>query len=152
MSDQSLPSLRLNLTLEPHGPATAILLTDEQVASFGAGKAFPVVVTVNDNTFRGRCCRMGGVNMIGLSKAARAQLGVEIGDDIDALVSLDNAERTVDLPAELEAALQQEPAARRAFDSLSYTRRKEMAASIRDAKREEARERRLAKLLAELRG
>ena len=48
-------------------------------------------------------------------------------------------------------ALAADDAARAAFDALSYTRRKEIARSIAEAKRPETRERRLAKAMEELR-
>jgi uncharacterized protein YdeI (YjbR/CyaY-like superfamily) len=147
-----MSELRLHTILEPTGPAAAILLTDEQVASLGAGKAFPVVVTIGDRSARLRVARMGGANMIGLSKAVRADLGVEIGQEVDAVIAVDTAERTVDVPPALAEALDAEPALRAAFDGLSYTARKEHARSIAEAKQDATRERRLTKVLDALRG
>lgn len=54
-----MSELRLHTVLTGRGPAAAILLTDEQVASLGAGKAFPVAVTVGGRTARLRLARMG---------------------------------------------------------------------------------------------
>ena len=54
------------------------------------------------------------------------------------------------MPEALAAVLADEPAARAAFESLSYTRRKELARRVADAKRPETRERRLAGVLAQL--
>lgn len=53
-------------------------MTDEQVAAFGAGKAFAVRVTANNATVAARVARMGGENLLGFSKKLRAELGVEI--------------------------------------------------------------------------
>jgi hypothetical protein len=143
-------TLRIHTVLVPFGPATAIELTDEQVTELGGGKRAAVVVGIGDRTARVRLAVMDGRNVIGLSKAVRAQLGVEIGDEVDATVALDTAEREVDLPAELAAALDAEPALRAAFDALSYTRRKELARGVAEAKRPETRERRIAAALGEL--
>lgn len=145
-----MSSLRVTQTLEPHGPATAFLLSDEQVAQLSGKRAFPVLVEVNGTTARLRLARMGGVNMIGLSKAVRAQLGVEIGDTVEALIQPDEAERTVEIPEALASALAAHPTAATAFEALSFTRRKEIARSIAEAKQEATRERRLVKALAEL--
>jgi hypothetical protein len=72
-------SLTLTTTLEPRGPAAAIVLDDEQVAVVGEGaKQFPVRLTINGATFRGNVARMRGEYLLGLSKAARAELGVEM--------------------------------------------------------------------------
>lgn len=147
-----MSELRVHTVLTGRGPAAAILLTDEQVASFGAGKAFPVAVTIGGRTARLRLARMGGENMIGLSKAARADLGVEIDQEVDAVIRLDTAERTVDVPPALAGALDADPAVRAAFDALSPSARKEHARAVAEAKQEATRERRIAKIVESLRG
>ncbi|CAN7488179.1 YdeI/OmpD-associated family protein [Microbacterium maritypicum] len=147
-----MSELRLHTVLTGRGPAAAILLSDEQVASLGAGKAFPVAVTIGGRTARLRLARMGSENMIGFSKAVRADLGLEIDQEIDAVIRVDSAERTVDVPAELAAALDADPALRTAFDALSYTARKEHARSVAEAKQEATRERRITKIVDALRG
>ena len=49
------------------------MLNDEQVAVIGEGaKRFPVKATVNGYTWRGSVARMGGENLLGLSRAGRA--------------------------------------------------------------------------------
>ncbi len=146
-----MSELRLHTVLEPMGPAGAIVLDDEQVAALSDAKAFPVVVTIGNRTARLRLARMGGKNLIGFSKAARAVMGVELGDEFDAIIAPDAEERTVDVPDVLAAALEADPVARAAFDGLSYTRRKEIARSIAEAKQDATRQRRLEKALADLR-
>lgn len=147
-----MSELRVHTVLTGRGPAAAILLTDEQVASFGAGKAFPVAVTIGGRTARLRLARMGGENMIGLSKAARADLGVEIDQEVDAVIRLDTAERVVEVPPALAAALDADPAVRAAFDALSPSARKQHARAVAEAKQEATRERRIAKIVESLRG
>ncbi|WP_407359838.1 YdeI/OmpD-associated family protein [Microbacterium sp. LBN7] len=146
-----MSELRLHTVLTGRGPAAAILLSDEQVASFGAGKAFPVAVTIGGRTARLRVARMGSENMIGFSKAVRSDLGLEIDQEIDAVIRVDSAERTVDVPDELATALDADPAVRAAFDALSYSARKEHARTVADAKQEATRERRIAKIVDGLR-
>lgn len=147
-----LSVLELTTTLVPFGPACAILLTDEQVAELADRKNPPVVVTIGDRSTRLRVARMGGENCIGLSKAARAELGLEIGDEVQVTIALDTAERTVEVPPDLAEALADDPAAAEAYAALSYTRRKEHARAVAEAKRPETRARRVEKILAELRG
>lgn len=146
-----MSELRLHTVLEPMGPAGAIVLDDEQVAQLSAAKAFPVTVTIGDRTAPLRLARMGGKNLIGFSKAVRAEMGVELGDEIDVVITADTAERTVEIPDALAAALASDPAAKAAFDALAFSRRKEIARSIAEAKQDATRERRLAKALDELR-
>lgn len=122
-----------------------------QVAELSTAKTPPVVVTIGERSARLRVARMGGAICIGMSKAARAQLGVEIGDEVDAKIALDDAERTVDVPADLAAALDADAQLRAAFEALSYTRRKEIAAGVAGAKRDETRRRRIEAAIADLR-
>ena len=146
-----MEELRIRTTIVQQGPAASIPLTEEQVSSLGGARNAPVTVTIGDRTARLRIGQMGGQSMIGLSKAARDELGIAYGDEVEALIALDAAERPIDLPAELEAALADDPAARSAFDALPPSKRKEMARSIREAKAAETTQRRLEKALEELR-
>ncbi|MFB7893843.1 YdeI/OmpD-associated family protein [Microbacterium sp. NPDC056044] len=142
-------TLQIHTVLAPMGPATAIELTDEQVAELGGGKRAAVVVGIGGRTARVRLGVMDGRNLVGLSKAVRAELGVEIGDEVDATIDLDTAEREVEVPDDLAAALEA-AGARAAFDALTLSRRKELARGVTEAKRPETRERRVAAAVAEL--
>ncbi|MFD5864243.1 YdeI/OmpD-associated family protein [Agromyces sp. NPDC127015] len=144
-------TVRISTVLVPFGPATALELTDAQVDALGGGKRAAVVVGIAGRSARVRLAVMDGRNVIGLSKAVRAELGVDIGDAVEATVDLDTAERAVDVPADLAAALDAEPPARRAFEALSYSRRKELARGVAEAKRPETRERRIAAAVETLR-
>lgn len=144
------PVLLVRSRLEPVGPATAIELSDAQVAELGGGKRAAVLVTVGERSARLRLARMGGANLIGLSKAARAELAVEIGDEIDARIVLDRGEREVVVPDALASALD-DAGLRDTFDAWSYTRRKEAARTVGDAKRPETTARRVDAVIAALR-
>ena len=143
-------SIEVTSTLAPYGAATAILLSEEELAALGGGVRAPVVVEVAGRSARMRVARMGGVLAIGISKANRAALNVEIGDTVTATISLDTAERTVEVPNALAHALAQQPGARAAFDALSYTRRREHAESVDGAKHAATRDRRIARILTNL--
>jgi hypothetical protein len=144
--------LHLTAVLVPRGPAAAIVLDDEQVASLGGTKTPPVRFTIGGTTVRGRIGRMGGENLLGFNKSVRAQLRVEAGDTVDLIIELDTEPREVDLPPALAEALDADRAVRSAFDALSPSRRKEHARSVSDAKREDTRDRRIAAIVSSLRG
>lgn len=144
--------LQLTTRLEPRGPAAAVLLTDEQVAGLGAGKTPAVRFTVNGTTVDGRIGRMGGENLLGFNKAVRDKLGVAAGDEITVTIALAAGPPPVDLPADLAAALDADPALRAAFDALAPSHRKEHARSVADAKRPETRQRRIAAVVSALSG
>ena len=144
-------SLRLRATLEPRGPAAAIVLTDEQVRALGAGKTPAVRVTINSMSVAARVGRMGGENLVGLSKKLRADLGVEIGDVVDVVIALDAAPREIAVPPALAAAFAADPSAKSGFDVLAPSHRKEFARWIDEAKRDETRRSRVEQALQMLR-
>ena len=145
-------TLRLDTTLQPRGPAAAVVLTEQQAAAVGDGaKAFPVVATIGDRTVRGRVMRMGGEYLFGFSRAAREAAGLQIGQDLTIEIALDTAPREVEVPAPLAAALAEDGQAKAAFDELAYTHRKEFARWVAEAKREETRDRRVVQTLEMLR-
>jgi len=142
--------VHITATLQARGPAAAVVLTDEQLAEIGQGAKTPAVkVTVNGGyTFDGRIGRMGGDTLLGFNKANRAAAVVEAGDEVELIVVLDDGPREVELPADLAAALDADPEARKGFDALAPSHRKEYARWVGEAKRPETRERRLADTLA----
>jgi hypothetical protein len=142
--------VRIHVTLEPRGPAAAIILTDEQVALLAPGKkTFPVKVTINGTTLPLRLARMGDENLIGFSKAKRAEAHVEIGDTFRVLIELDAGERRVDVPDDLAAALKAGKVTKQ-FDALAYSHRKEFVRRVNEAKKPETRARRIADTVAKV--
>ena len=108
-------------------------------------------MTINGFMYRSTIAVMGGRYMVGVSADNRAGAGVKGGDEIDVDIELDNAPREVVVPAELAAALDADPAARRTFDALSYSNQSWHVLQVTGAKTDETRERRIAKSIAALR-
>lgn len=76
---------------------------------------------------------------------------MEIGDTVEAVINVDDAERTVEVPDDLAQALSKAKL-RKAFDALSPSQRKEHVRAITEAKRPETRSKRIEALLALLHG
>jgi hypothetical protein len=139
----TMTSLELTTVLEPRGPAGAIVLDDEQVALIGGGaKVFPVQVTVNGTPVDLRLARMGGENLIGFRREIRERLGIEIGEEIHAVIVRDDTPREIAIPPELQEALDADPVAKAAFERLAPSHRREHTRSVEDAKPREAPSRR----------
>jgi hypothetical protein len=112
------------------------------------GEARPLVVgTVNGAPYRTRLARYGGKTVMGLSREIRHAIGADLGDEVVIDIEKDTAPREVDVPEELAMALAADVPARKVFESLAFTHRKEYAQWIAGAKRPETRERRVAKAL-----
>jgi Bacteriocin-protection, YdeI or OmpD-Associated/Domain of unknown function (DUF1905) len=148
----TMGSIQLTTTLQPRGPAAAVVLEPEDVATVGEGaKRFPVAATINGYTFRNTVTRMGGEFLLGLNRAVREAAGVQAGDTVDVRIELDTAPREVDVPEALASALAGDQVARERYDALSYTHRKEYARWIAEAKKQETRDRRVSQALEMLR-
>ena len=132
--------------------ATGIQVPDEVVEQLGAGKRPPVRVTIGSYTYRTTVAPMGGQFWIPVSAENRAGAGINAGDELDVEIEIDTEPREVTVPEDLAAALEAEPAAKQAFDKLSYSNRRLHVLSVQDAKTPETRQRRVEKVMTALRG
>jgi hypothetical protein len=119
-------------------------------AVFGQARA-PVRGTINGTPVRSRLSVYGGRTYLGLRSEFRSAAGIDVGDRVDVVLELDDAPREVDVPPALAAALEDDSAARGAYEALAFTYRREYADWIATAKRDETRERRVAKAVQMLR-
>jgi len=135
------------------GKNVAIVVPADVVAAFERGKRVPVVVTIDGGyQYRNTIASMGGQFLISFNAETRAATGRGAGDEVEVRLDVDDAPRTVEVPAELATALDADPAAKAAWDELSYTHQREHAESITGAKSAATRAKRVAKALDALRG
>ena len=143
--------MKFHTTLLQSGKtATGIQVPNEVVESLGAGKRPPVRVTINGYTYRNTIAVMGGVFMVGVAAEHREKARVAGGDQIDVEIELDTAPRELPVPSDFSTVLAADPAARRSFESLSYSRRQALVLPIEQAKTPETRQRRIDKALVAL--
>jgi hypothetical protein len=119
-------------------------------AEFGQARP-PVRGTVNGHPFRTTVAVYGGVPYIGFRRELRDAAGIALGDTVAIELERDDEPRVVDVPEELAAALAADPELQAAWDSLSFTHRREHAEAILDARRDETRRRRVEQAVAMLR-
>jgi len=131
--------------------ATGIQIPAEVVESLGAGKRPPVRVTINGYTYRNTVAVMGGVFMVGVSAEHRKGAGVAGGDEVDVEIELDTEPRVVTVPPDFQAALDNDSAAKRFFEGLSYSNKSRHVLAIEGAKTVETRQRRIDKAVSDLR-
>jgi uncharacterized protein DUF1905/bacteriocin resistance YdeI/OmpD-like protein len=146
-----MPQLQFESRLESDQEAVFVRLPEDVVATLGHGKRVPVKVTINGHPYRSTIAVYGGRYYLPVRKEVREAAGVAVGDQLVVGLEYDAELRTVDLPDELRAALKADPEAARTFETLSYTRKKEMVAWVTSAKRAETRRRRLVQALEMLR-
>lgn len=131
------------------GNNTGIEVPPEVVEGLGGGKRAAVTVDVNGYVYSSTMAVMGGRQLIPFSADKRKATGLAGGDAITVELTLDTAERTVELPDDLAAALA-EAGVRAAFDALAPSTRKAHAGSVAEAKAPETRARRIGKIVAAL--
>jgi bifunctional DNA-binding transcriptional regulator/antitoxin component of YhaV-PrlF toxin-antitoxin module len=130
--------------------ATGIRVPPEVVASLGPSKKPAVRVTINGYTYRSTVATVSGEFMVGVSAEVREKAGVAAGDEVEVEIELDTAPREVTVPPDFAEALDADLAARRFFDSLSYSNKQRVVLPIEEAKTPETRQRRIAKAVTNL--
>ena len=143
--------MRFTTTVELGGKtATGFAVPDEVVDALGSGRRPAVTVTVGGHSYKSTVASMGGRFMVPLSAENRTAAGLAAGDEVEVDLELDTAPRELVMPDDLTAALDANPAARAAFDALSYSNRRRHVLSVEGAKADATRQRRIAKAVEEL--
>jgi Bacteriocin-protection, YdeI or OmpD-Associated/Domain of unknown function (DUF1905) len=105
-------------------------------------------VTVNGFAYRSTIATMGGKSMISFSSDKRAASGLKGGDAIAVTLAPDDAPRVMEVPPDLQAALDRDKAAKAYFATLSYSNQRRHIDPINAAKAPETRARRIEKSVA----
>ena len=149
MAEKKL-SFRVKIDGKEAGVVSAITPPIDVAEMFGTRGRVPVRGTINGFPFRSSLMPCGGPHMMPVNKKLCDGAGVAPGDIVDVVMERDVEERTVDAPAELAKELKKNKTARKRWEKLSFTNKKEIAAAIAGAKQEETRKRRLAKAMETL--
>jgi len=120
---------------------TAIEVTFDPKPVFGKVRA-PVVVEIGGHTYRSTIASMGGCWFVPLRKSNREASGVKAGQRVKVTLTLDEQERTVEVPADLRKALKAAGALEK-WKAMSYSHQREYAQAITEAKKPETREKRI---------
>ena len=142
--------MKFSTTMFQDGNNTGIEVPADVVDALAGGKRAPVVVNVNGFEYRSTVASMGGKFLIPFSAARRDESGIRGGDAIDVDLTLDTAPRVVEVPADLQAALDASPGAASAWEKLSFSNRKAHVDGVLSAKAAETRSRRIAALITKL--
>ena len=131
--------------------ACGIQVPEAVVEALGGSKRPAVVVTLDHYSYRSTVAPMGGEWWVGVNADHRAVSGLKAGDEVQVTLELDTAPRELEVPPELEAALDADPRARAFFDGLSYSNRRVFTLSVEGTNNPETRARRVEKAIALMR-
>jgi antitoxin component of MazEF toxin-antitoxin module len=115
----------------------------------GANRRAPLKITVNGHSYRSTATGVGGECRVVFPQREREQANAQDGDTVSVTLELELGYREVDLPAELKIALSKAKLLKK-FDALTYSKRREFARQIDEAKAEETKARRIQKVIDSL--
>jgi hypothetical protein len=137
-------------TIVQTGNNTGIHVPETILNKLNGGKKPLVKVTLNGYSYRSAVGKMGDKFMISLSAENRKNANVKGGDTLEVTIELDTEPRTVELPSDLQGALDKNKTAKAAFDKLAPSKKKAMALSISEAKTEATKIKRIEKVIDSL--
>ncbi len=147
---KKLKPITFHTTILQTGKNTAgIQVPEEVIDKLGAGKRPLVRVTINNYSYRSAVAVMAGKFMISFNPEHRKATGVQGGDETDVTLELDLEPRTVEIPKDLKDALMKASALDN-FESAAPSMKKEYVRQVEEAKAQETRERRIAKIVEKL--
>jgi hypothetical protein len=121
--------------------------------AYGARGQVKVRGAVNGQPYRGSAMPQGdGSHYLVVNKALRDAAGVTTGDTVHVEMEPDTEVRQVEIPTDLRAAVDADPAAREAFDRFSYSHQKAYVEWIQEARATATRQRRIARAVEMLAG
>ena len=134
-------------TISAFGNNAGIEVPPEVVAELGAGQRPAVLVNVDGYEYRNTVAVMGGKHLISVNAAVREDSGLAAGDEVTVTLTIADAPREVDVPADFAAAMG-DAGVRVFFDGLPNSLQRMHADLVAEAKTPETRERRIAKAVA----
>jgi bifunctional DNA-binding transcriptional regulator/antitoxin component of YhaV-PrlF toxin-antitoxin module len=126
--------------------ATGIVVPTEAISALGGSKKPLVKVSLNGYTYRTAVGIYGTTFLIPVTAEHRQASGLKAGDTVEVILELDTEPRIIEVPEDLGAALAS-AGVRECFDELATSKRKEFVRQVEEAKTQETRERRIAKVV-----
>ena len=132
-----------------YGNHASIEIPDNNLAEIGGNRRAPLKVTINNHTYQSTATAVGGKCMVVFPTRDREASGAAAGDQVTVTLELDDGYRSVDMPNALNEALAAAGLAE-IFRDLTYSKRKEFARQVGEAKAEGTRRRRIEKIISQL--
>lgn len=124
--------------------ATGIRVPPDVLEALGAGKRPAVRASLNGHVYRSTLGSMAGHVMLPVSAENRAAAGLSAGDEVDVELEVDTAPRVLEVPDDLRAAIDADPAVAAFWDAQSYSNRRRHVLAVEGAKAADTRARRIA--------
>jgi hypothetical protein len=132
-----------------YGNHASLEIPDKNLAEIGGNRRAPLKITIKGYTYQSTATAVDGKCMVVFPMRDRQAAGVNAGDHVTVTLELDDGYRQVKVPPALQQALETH-GLYRAFHELTYSKRKEFARQVSEAKADETKNRRINKILASL--
>lgn len=131
--------------------ACGIEVPEAVVTALGGSKRPAVTVRLDGYEYPSTVAPMNGGFWVGVNADHRQASGLRAGDEVQVTLALDTAPRELEVPPELAAALDADPAAKAFFDGLSYSNRRVFTLSVEGTSNPETKARRVEKAIGLMR-
>jgi len=128
------------------GNHASIEIPDKNLADISGNRRAPLKIIINGYTYQSTATGVGGKCMVVFPTHDRETAGAVAGDRVTVTLQLDDGYRLVDVPAALSGALAQNDLGE-AFRELTYSKRKEFARQVSEAKADDTKTRRIEKII-----
>jgi hypothetical protein len=136
---------------DPGGGGAYVTIPFDVEKTFGK-KRVKIKATIDGAPYRGTLVRMGSPqHMLLVLKEIRERIGKSFGDKVTIELEEDIEPRQVEVPPDLQSALEADPPSQATFNQLSYTHQREYVRWIMEAKRDQTRQRRIQQAIEMLR-
>jgi hypothetical protein len=128
------------------GNHASLLIPEWVLEKLQTNKRAPLRVTINGHTYQSTAVGVAGECRVVFPSAERLAAKANAGETVQVTLELDSGYRSVNMHPELEVALTSADLAD-VFANLSYSKRKEYARQVNEAKAEDTRKRRIEKVI-----
>lgn len=141
--------VKYNTVVIGEGNHASLIIPEWVLEELNTNKRAPLLVTVNGHTYRSTAVGVAGECRVVFPTADRKAAKAKADDVVEVSLELDSGYREVGLPEDLTQALS-ENGLSEVFSELSYSKRKEFARQVSEAKAADTRFRRIEKVIAAL--
>ena len=128
------------------GNHASLLIPEWVLEKLQTNKRAPLRVTINGHTYQSTAVGVAGECRVVFPSAERLAAKAVAGETVQVTLELDSGYRSVDMHPELDVALASADLVD-VFANLSYSKRKEYARQVNEAKTEDTRKRRIEKVI-----
>ncbi len=128
------------------GNHASIEIPNKNLQEIGGNKRAPLKITINGYTYQSTAAGVDGKCMVVFPMHDREAASAKAGDIVEVTLELDGGYREVVIPSDLDDSLKDKNLMKQ-FRNLTYSKRKEFARLVGEAKSEVTRMKRINKII-----